>query len=137
MRLYNLFQFLPHAFFLSSEGGGQHAYDGLKLYEAPVFSPDQEKEKAEQIWQDVWELTDPEFHEFLKFIQQKEWDEPEIGFELTTSDGEVIGSAEMAWEEKKVAFLLEDELDCKAQFENAGWTVHLITEVLMNPEAYV
>ena len=137
LRWYNLFQFLPYAFFLTSEGTGQNAYDGLKLYEPAVFSSDQEKETAEQVWQDVWELTDPELHEFLNFIQQKGWSEPEIGFELITSDGEVIGSAEIAWEEKKVAFLLEDELGCKVQFENAGWTVHLITEVLMNPEAYV
>ena len=128
LRLYNLFQFLPHAFFLSSEGTGQHAYDGLKLYEAPVFSPDQEKEKAEQIWQDVWELTDPVLHDFLRLLQKKGWEEPEVGFELVSSEGKVIGSAEIAWQERKLAFLLEDELEYRTYFENEGWKVEVLDD---------
>jgi DEAD/DEAH box helicase domain-containing protein len=44
-----------------------------------------------------------------------------IGYELVGADEAVIGEAEMAWENKKIAFLLEEQLDSKEAFAAEGW----------------
>lgn len=52
-----------------------------------------------------------------------------VGFELSDeSSGATIAEAEMAWEEKKVAWLLPEQEEYADVFKNNGWTVLLSSE---------
>ena len=52
-----------------------------------------------------------------------------VGFELSDeSSGATIAEAEMAWEDRKVAWLLPEQEDYADVFKNKGWTVLLSSE---------
>ena len=52
-----------------------------------------------------------------------------VGFELSDeSSGATIAEAEMAWEDKKVAWLLPEQEEYADVFKNNGWTVLLSSE---------
>ena len=52
-----------------------------------------------------------------------------VGFELSDeSSGATIAEAEMAWEDKKVAWLLPEQEEYADVFKNKGWTVLLSSE---------
>jgi DEAD/DEAH box helicase domain-containing protein len=46
-----------------------------------------------------------------------------VGFELEDNMGAVIAEAEMAWEERKIAYLLPEQEEYRTVFENQGWAV--------------
>ena len=86
---------------------------------------------------EVKELTDNNIHSLLYQLQESGWPVPEAGYELTGADGEIIASAELAWEELKIAFLIDDELTCLSQFEKKKWRAYSMQEVIENPEKYI
>ena len=57
---------------------------------------------------------------FITAVHQAGWILPENGFELT-SDGRVVGEADLAWPEQKVAVLTEGQAEDRQAFEAAGW----------------
>ncbi len=138
LRLYNFYQFLPYSYFVTTDGLKNKAYDGLKLHEEPFSaSATQEPQQKDSAWTELRELTEEEFHGLLDKLEEHEWPAPEAGFELEGADGEIIGSAELAWEELKLAFLTEGELENKQGFTDAGWEIIPIKHVLMNPEEFI
>lgn len=135
LRLYNCFQFLPYSYFVTTNGLSEKAYDGLKLYEEPITEMEAQAPQADESpWSAIKELTDEEFHVLLDKLAEHNWPVPEAGYELEATGGEIIGSAELAWEELKLAFLTEDELVYKQGFTDTGWQVLPIQEVLVNSE---
>lgn len=138
LRLYNFYQFLPYAYFVTTDGLAKKSYDGLKLYEEPIFSPDEPPYgDADSEWLEIKELTDEILHILLDNLRNKGWPVPEAGYELEGVDGEIVGCAELAWGELKLAFLAEEEVDYKQVFMDAGWSTFLLQEVLNNPEKYM
>jgi hypothetical protein len=55
---------------------------------------------------------------------------PAAGFELTADDGEIIATAELAWESLLTAVLIEYEWEGRAKFEERGWKVFRAGSVL-------
>ena len=52
-----------------------------------------------------------------------------VGFELSDeASGATIAEAEMAWEDKKIAWLLPEQEDYMDVFKDKGWTVLLSSE---------
>ncbi|RKM63016.1 DEAD/DEAH box helicase [Butyrivibrio sp. XB500-5] len=52
-----------------------------------------------------------------------------VGYELSsTANGATIAEAEMAWEDRKIAWLLPDQEDYSEIFKKEGWTVLLSSE---------
>jgi DEAD/DEAH box helicase domain-containing protein len=92
---------------------------------------------AQAEWDEVVELTDNTIHNLLHRLKENGWPVPEAGYELAGLDGEIVASAELAWEELKIAFLIEDELACLYQFEQEKWRSYPMQEVLENPEKYI
>ena len=138
MRLYNFFQFLPYSYFVTTNGLSEKAYDGLKLYEEPLTEMEAQAPQADDsAWSEIKELTGEEFHGLLAKLEEHNWPIPEAGYELEGTGGEIVGSAELAWEELKLAFLTEDELVYKQGFTDTGWKVLPIQEVLTNPDNYM
>jgi DEAD/DEAH box helicase domain-containing protein len=138
LRLYNFYQFLPYSYFVTKDGLANKVYDGLKLYEEPVFrGEEQEAEPDEKAWSEVIELTGEELHGLLDELKKNGWPLPEAGFELEGSEGGVIGSAELAWEGLKLAFLTEVELEYQQHFHDVGWRTIPLQEVLGSPVNYM
>lgn len=48
---------------------------------------------------------------------------PEVGFELTGSDGDVLAEADLAWLDARLAVLAEPSSEERVALEAAGWTV--------------
>ncbi|MDM8549544.1 DEAD/DEAH box helicase [Desulfobacterales bacterium HSG2] len=116
LRLYNLFQFLPSAFF-STHGektGGE--YDGIPDNRQTEPAGDRFDE-----WEEVRELTDPELHDLLRKLAQKGWPAPQVGYELADKNGKIVGEAELAWSDRKTALLLPEQAEYAKVFEDQGW----------------
>ena len=88
-------------------------------------------------WIELKELTDENLHCLLDTLKENEWPVPEAGYELEGTNGEVIGSAELAWEELKLAFLAEEELEYEQHFTEVGWKTLPLQEVLINSDSYM
>ncbi|MCP4402490.1 MAG: DEAD/DEAH box helicase [bacterium] len=129
LRLTNLFQFLPNGIFLSRSGCEQERYDFLTLRGG---SPSAAQAYADDpAWRDALELACDEAQPLLTELRGRGIPAPQAGFELTKQDGEVIATAELAWEDKQLAFLLLEELEGQSIFTDKGWQ----TESLENTEA--
>ncbi len=79
----------------------------------------------------------PSVHDLLGQLTGKGWPVPEIGYEIAGSRDAVIASAELAWEAFKPAFLREDEMAGEFAFQEAGWRVEPLSEVLRRPDRYL
>ena len=138
LRLYNYYQFLPYSYFVTTDGNKSKVYDGIRLFEEIVVDADvPEKEPAQEKWNEIKEVTDEKFHGLLDLLQENGWPLPEAGYELEGESGEIIASAELGWEELKIAFLTDEEIEYQNQFVDFGWKVIPISEILNDPEKYM
>ena len=136
LRLYNLFQFISHSYFVTREGLSGKAYDDLRFGEK--ISPEAGKEEPESAaWAGIFELTDTELHDLLDRLMGNGWPVPEVGYELTDEKGEIVATAELGWPELRIAFLRKDEMDFKKTFEEMGWRPLSLAEVCANPDLYL
>jgi len=130
LRLYNIFQFLPEALFLSDTGISKDEYkilnikDILKTSEVET-SKDIEKLKI---------LVLPEYCSLIDFLAGNSFPLPIPGYELTDEKGKVIASAELGWPELKIAYLRNDEVEYKNIFEENKWKVFEIDKMKGSPE---
>ncbi len=46
-----------------------------------------------------------------------------VGYEVEGDDGEVVASLELAWPDKKIGFLTENQFEDKEKLEQKGWTI--------------
>ena len=63
----------------------------------------------------------------LAFAMELGFPVPEAGFEVCDSDEQVLGMAELAWHDQRVALLLDEEPS--NPFEVAGWQVAYLSQV--------
>lgn len=138
LRLYNYYQFLPYSYFVTTDGNKSKAYDGIKLFEEIDTDADvPKKEPAQEKWNEIKEITHEKFHGLLDLLRENGWPIPEAGYELEDAAGEIIASAELGWEELKIAFLTKTEIEYMSKFVDSGWKVIPISEILNDPEKYM
>jgi len=130
LRLGNLLQFLDHFDFVSSLGLNDEVY-------APIFEPARRPREGAVPNQlaALMELVAPEMHDLCRRAAERGKALPEAGFELTSEEGEIIATAELAWPVCRLAVLLEHEADRARCFETAGWRVFFADAVQSAPEA--
>ena len=49
--------------------------------------------------------------------------EDDIGYEVEGDDGEVVATVEIAWPDKKIGFITEEQIGDKEKLETMGWTI--------------
>lgn len=114
LRLFNLIQFLPQAWWTTSLGASRGTY--------PEFETAAEFGTAlDAAWQEAIESADPEVGGLLRDLARPGAPEPEVGYDLADSAGIIVGEAELAWENARVAVLRTDQAVHAAAFEAAGW----------------
>ncbi|HCG7292893.1 TPA: DEAD/DEAH box helicase [Vibrio parahaemolyticus] len=77
---------------------------------------------ANEEWQLIIEhqLLEPEV---IEAMMVKGLSAPEVGYELTSEEGEILAEAEMAWPSSQVALLLIEQQEAVDLFESKGWFV--------------
>lgn len=78
-------------------------------------------------WQPVLEYAAVECRELVKACHSAQLPPPIVGYELVGESGKITATAELAWEEKRVAVLLNEAVE-RETFEKAAWSVFLHTE---------
>ena len=119
LRLYNLVQFLPNAWWTTSTAVSQGGYPEFVHPSAPT-------EKLSAPWKQALEEVDEELRELLASVAGSDIPPPEIGYELEGSSGKVIGEAEIGWPDHKVAVLMRHQGEHERSFDSAGW--HLLRD---------
>ena len=138
LRLYNFFQFLPCAYFVSSDGVEKQAYQGLTLLEKPIADVEQATIQDHGAdWLQLKEVTDENVHPLLDVLEKQGWPVPVAGYELEGANGVIIASAELAWEELKLAFLDEGEQEYTQHFLQSQWQTRQLKEVLADPQDHL
>lgn len=137
LRYFNILQFLDHSYVVTAKGNDK----GLN---STLFPPQDKHSKYSQIsvqhntesWQQLEELViDETTLALLRYMQESNWDLPEVGYELINNNEVVTAEAELAWSKCKFAILLAED-DNFMFFKSSGWQVATITEVIANPESY-
>ena len=112
LRLYNLLQFLPNAWWTTALGVRRDVY--------PEFAPvEPEQEISSAKWADAIKLAAGELHRTMRELAAHGIPPPEVGFELANSSGQVVAEAELAWEASRVGVLLANR--DHVSFDEAGW----------------
>ena len=117
LRLFNLLQFLPGAWWITHQGV-QAGY--------PEFGPTSERQTAvtatdSDDWAAAMELATKPLHPAMRQWAATGLPAPDMGFELTDDKGEVQAEAELAWPKERVAVLHGEQAENTAAFERGGW----------------
>jgi DEAD/DEAH box helicase domain-containing protein len=137
LRLYNFYQFLPYAFFVTSEGNKAKAYDTITLFKEPDDRMSGAEDAAADSWDAVTKMTNDRFHGLLALLRDNGWPVPEAGYELAGDTGEILACAELGWEALKIAFLTDQEIEYQHQFAAFGWKAVSISEVLSDAQRFM
>ena len=113
LRLYNLLQFLPNAWWTTSLGVKRDVY--------PEFAPP-EPEPSRPMgggWETAIALAGRELHAVMRVLADHGFPPPEVGYEYVDESGRVSAEAELAWEAPRVAVLASGQEE--RVFVEAGW----------------
>ncbi len=116
LRLYNLLQFVPGAWWTTALGVERGNYGAFGAVAASGDGDELDPEWAQAI-----SLADAALRVPLRSLADMGARTPEVGFELADAADSVIAEAELAWPDAHVAVLLAE--DATQPFEQAGWQV--------------
>ncbi|MDT8392016.1 MAG: DEAD/DEAH box helicase [Lentisphaeria bacterium] len=141
LRLQNLFQFLPRAIFVTAQGLVDGDYDALEFF-YPNDSKDKDSAggKDSQVQLDGYaEILDESLLSTLRILAKQGIQPPgidDIPFELCDEKGGIVGEAELAWADKRIAFIYAGQEESIAAFKSAGWKIFTIEELTAAPDAF-
>ena len=118
LRLYNLLQFLPGAWWTTRIGVEHARYPEYARTDQP---PPVSGHPVG--WEEAMELAAPELRPAMEQWSALGLPVPEAGFELIRQAGRVIAEAELAWPDRRVAVLRPEQLEWTTLFTDAGWKV--------------
>jgi DEAD/DEAH box helicase domain-containing protein len=127
LRVMNLYQFLPGAFFCSSSGLADREYDPLDVVTPP---------HDDFGWMEAAGLA-VGCSELIQVLSNASLPAPEVGYELVGPDGAVLASAELAWPAKKVAVQRPDESATAQEFVAAGWFISSVEAATAQPQKLI
>ena len=123
LRLFNLLQFLPGAWWTTRVGVERNVYPEFAPPPIDPEAPESRSDHADGDWYDVIRLAVPEVQALLAELSSRGVPPPEVGFELAGAEGVVLAQAELAWAAHRTAVLVPDQEVHTASFEALGWRV--------------
>lgn len=124
--LFNLFQFLPLTLLTTSTGVASGLYESIK-WQAGVATVVGDATMGAAL-QEVMGEVDATLHEGLKRLNDLHCEVPEVGYELTNAEGEVVGDAvELAWPELKILGIVEGASGPEIP-EGEAWHIVILDE---------
>ena len=131
LRAYNIFQFLPQAFFVTSQGLEANEY--VTLTDTIIHKNEPTTTVDDPGLIELLDLSALEARSLLLLIRSEGLPLPEPGYELSGAAGEVVATAELAWPSLKLALLLDSEAHSQSAFMEARWTIQFIAAAQINP----
>ena len=125
----NIMQFLDKFTAASRTGLEQMAYDALPAYTAEPseagISESLQYAYVNGLWKDISEqIFDGGVLAFAERCIELGIPAPSsAGFELAGDDGAIVAEAELAWAERKIAFLTDEQNASNDAFINEGWKI--------------
>lgn len=122
LQILNIGQFLPK-FFVGTQQGIENG----------DFAQLEWRKQSKSIENDEWDrivtLADENISDVVNILALSEVPTPEVGYELVNEKGAGIGAAELAWENVKIAIMLDYQLEeSRDEFEKRGWQVVTIND---------
>ena len=124
----NLFQFIPDAYFVTTIGIANGNYTMLEEMS------DTNKRDTDQTNDDInaiLELIDVKYHCVIDNIIKAGIELPEIGYELM-KDSVIIGQAEMAWQDFRIALLHKADYLFEQIFVQNNWEIIRLDDFVSN-----
>lgn len=129
LRLFNLLQFLPAAWWTTRRGARSGLYPEFAPAAGGPAAPGPEAETGlappppGEGWEESIGLAAPGLRPLLAELSERGMPVPEVGFELAGDGGAVVAEAELAWPDRRIAVLLPEPGGSAAAFAAAGWRV--------------
>lgn len=120
-RFHNLMQFLPEFMAVSQKGLESAFYKGLDFVIAEDIPALQVA--APNPWNEIIDeqLFDEDSIAFAKQLKELGIMPDKVGYEVISGNEEII--IELAWSDKRIAYLTADEAEHKMALQRLGWTV--------------
>jgi len=128
----NLLQFLSSAYLFTTRGIERHRYSDWLSESAPSTM----EEDYGDVLPDLKYLAD-ELKPFIEAIDAELLASARVGYELTGDKDQVLADAELAWEAEKIAILGDWQMPYQSEFENKGWEILSIEEVVNDPSQVI
>ena len=123
-QFFNVMQFLGSFSAVTANGLAQDIYDAIPVVTASGSTTAASGQAVSSEWEEDLEYIDDSAKAMAdKLIAISAPAPSSVGYELEDSMGAGIAEAEMAWEEKKIVYLLPDQEEYRSIFENQGWAV--------------
>ena len=125
-QFFNVMQFLRCFVAVCYTGLDNHAYVALPFGETQTATEDT---APVQVRSDAWAeirglLFDEATIQIADALEEKGIAAPnEAGFELASESGEVIAELELAWIERRIGYMTQEQLDDRSKAENEGWKI--------------
>ena len=130
IRMYNVYQFVPEAVFITSKGIAQGEYLWLETAKEGTVK---KSKAASMALKELLEVTDHTLHDLLLLLADRHLPLPEAGFELCDEQDEVVATAELCWPDRKIALLRADEQWCAQAFIDRGWRTASLEDAVGSP----
>jgi DEAD/DEAH box helicase domain-containing protein len=132
LKLLNLYQFLPHFYFTTQTGIESDVYKAIQPLGHHPGATEVNVDGSEL--EEIKELLSEDVFEMLKVILGYGAAIPVVGYEFENQKGVVLGEAELAWPDKKIAFVYSSYWNELNSFQEKGWKLFKMEEVLSSPE---
>lgn len=86
--------------------------------------------QAASVWEQTFREADPAVHGLLEKLKRTREQVPEVGADLMNGRGEIIAEAELVWERKKKAVVLDIEDSVRDELIRLGWKISTAKEML-------
>ena len=131
---FNVLQFDPFFIAVSKSGIEQMVYLALNNAVVTDTRPAMSASEAIDPWKEAIALLfDDESIKLAEQLKSKGIAPGEVGYELADESGEVIATIELAWPDRKIGYLIEEQYDDKEKLLSLGWTlIHNIEDFDVN-----
>ena len=122
LRLFNLLQFLPQAWWTTRSGVSGGLYPEFAPTDADRASH-ADLAEADTRMAEAHRFVAPGLRPLLRQLAERGLPVPEPGYELADAAGRVVAETELAWPGWRIAVLLPDQERHRMHFEKSGWQV--------------
>jgi DEAD/DEAH box helicase domain-containing protein len=126
-QFFNVMQFLPDFTAVSATGLSQAVYYAIPATLQDISVSSHQGSLSDESWAEILEqLFDTSARQWAyKLIEMGISAPSAVGYELTDPSGAVVAECELAWEDQRIALLLDEQLDYIEIFKENGWSVIL------------
>ena len=125
-RFFNVMQFLDGFICVSQKGLDESDYSQPILKTYVTADSTMSAHSSSEEWDDILDritYSDNTTKELISYAMDNDLTIPEIGYEVMDENGIVLGEIEIAWTDKKIAYITDSYLDIKDEITTNGWTI--------------